>query len=145
MEIVFDYLGVNKRFRIKAEFKRILGTIVKDENKKLGKINFIFTSNSKIGEINREFLNHNYFTDVITFNANRKNCIGGDIFISVDQVIINADKYLTSFQEELKRVIVHGMLHLVGYDDKTEEERKVMRDKEDIYLCRMTDFNFIEK
>ncbi len=98
---------------------------------KPGNIAFIFTTNPALRKINREFLQHNHFTDVITFDYTEEKVISGDIFISTDQVKKNAVGYRVGFEDELRRVMIHGVLHLMGYDDRTEEERNVMRKMED--------------
>jgi rRNA maturation RNase YbeY len=84
--------------------------------------------------MNKEHLNHDYFTDIITFSYNTKNQISGDLFISVDRIKDNAERFKVSFDKELERVIYHGVLHLCGYDDKTDDEISVMREKEKYYL-----------
>jgi probable rRNA maturation factor len=88
-------------------------------------------------EINIEYLKHNYYTDIITFNYVEGNIISGDLFISVDRVKENSTEFNTSLIKELYRVIFHGILHLIGYNDKTEEEQKIMRGKEDLYLVKL--------
>jgi len=85
-------------------------------------------------EINNKYLKHNYYTDVISFNYNKKNNISGDIYISEEQVILNAANLSNKVEEELLRVIVHGVLHLVGYNDVSEKEKLEMKLKEDEYL-----------
>ncbi len=95
-----------------------------------GSVNFIFTSNPGLREMNREYLNHNYYTDVITFDYTEGDIISGDVFISVDQVLINAGIYNQSFQNELRRVMVHGVLHLLGFGDATDPEKERMRKME---------------
>jgi rRNA maturation RNase YbeY len=95
-----------------------------------GKIAYIYTSNKQIRLINKEYLNHNYFTDVITFDYTKGNTISGDIFISIDQVRINAINYGTEENEELRRVMIHGVIHLLGYNDENDEERLVMQKME---------------
>ena len=92
-------------------------------------------NNSKIRKINKDFLKHDYFTDIITFPyENDRNKIEGEIFISLDTVRKNSDLYDVSYTQELKRVIIHGALHLVGYNDKTEKEKEAVRKKENFYL-----------
>ena len=81
-----------------------------------------------------KYLQHDYFTDIITFDYCEKNILSGDLFISVDSVRENAFFYNTEFEDELNRVIVHGLLHLIGYDDHTEEDQKIMREKENYYI-----------
>jgi len=96
----------------------------------VGDINFIFCSNNYILDINLKYLSHNYFTDIITFNYNSNKTIAGDIFISIETVIQNASEYSVSFDDELKRVIIHGILHLIGYDDQTVEQKSIMSEQE---------------
>jgi probable rRNA maturation factor len=111
-----------------------MNSVIKRESKQVGAINIIFTSDSEILEINIKYLNHNYFTDVITFNYNESDIIIGDIFISIDRVKFNAKEYSNPFQNELNRVIIHGVLHLIGYNDIDLETKKTMIEKENIYL-----------
>ena len=98
--------------------------------KKAGEIAFIFCNDDKILEINRQYLQHDYYTDIITFDYSQRNIISGDIFISLDTVKTKADQYKVSFEKELHRIIIHGILHLCGQDDKTPESRKTMTAKE---------------
>lgn len=102
--------------------------------KEAGDINFIFCSDDYLLKLNREHLNHDYYTDIITFDYVEDNLIYGDLFISVDRVKENAASYSVSFQDEFSRVIIHGILHLCGFPDKTEEEAKVMRENENTAL-----------
>ena len=104
------------------------------EIKKLGNINIIFCSDNYILDVNVKYLGHDYFTDIITFDYCEKDILSGDLFISIDTVRDNAEFYKTEFNDELNRVIVHGLLHLIGYDDHTPEEQKIMREKENYYL-----------
>ena len=125
---------------IKFEFKRKLSNnkwlrlVASSEIRKIGDINIIFCSDNYILDVNMKYLQHDYFTDIITFDYCEGNVLSGDLFISIDSVRENAEFYKTGFQDELNRVIVHGILHLIGYDDHSEEEIKVMRSKEDYYL-----------
>ncbi|MEZ5070036.1 MAG: rRNA maturation RNase YbeY [Bacteroidales bacterium] len=96
-----------------------------------GSISFIFSSDPAILEINNSFLNHNYVTDVITFDYSEKGLVSGDVFIGVDEVKRNAQLYEVEFPSELRRVMIHGILHLMGFDDGTEEQRAGMRHSED--------------
>ena len=98
--------------------------------KKIGEINYIFCDDEKILEINRQFLQHDYYTDIITFDYCEGDTLSGDIFISVDTVTANAKEYSVSFDEELKRVMIHGILHLCGQNDKTADEQQELRIKE---------------
>ncbi len=104
------------------------------EIKTLGDISIIFCSDNYILDVNIRYLHHDYFTDVITFDYCEGNKLSGDLFISIDSVRENAIEFGTEFDEELHRVIVHGLLHLIGYDDHTPEDQRVMRSKEDYYL-----------
>ncbi len=115
--------------------KRLIKNLLVQEGKKLGEINITFTDNEHILEINKRFLNHNYYTDIITFNNCVKNVISGDLLISIEQVEINTRKYKFSSEMELYRVILHGVLHLVGFNDSNDDEIRIMRKKEDTYLC----------
>ncbi len=114
----------------KAKIKRWIKSIVDSFNYKIGDINFIFCSNNYILDINIKYLSHNYFTDIITFNFNEQNKISGDIFISLETVQSNSMEYEVTFTEELNRVMIHGILHLLGFDDATDEEKLIMRTKE---------------
>lgn len=134
MKISIDYYGVRKRIRNTKDVRVAIEYVVGEESRKLGEINIIFTSNANLLQINQEFLKHNYFTDVITFGNSFKNYVAGEIFISVDQVRINADRYKTSPNVELFRVIIHGVLHLIGYSDENEQDKAKMKIKEDHYL-----------
>ena len=101
----------------------------------LNELGLNFVNNAEIKRMNDKYLNHNYLTDIITFpyNSNRKS-IDGEIFISLDTVKKNAELYNSAYRVELKRVIIHGCLHLVGYNDKTRNEQEKMREKENYYL-----------
>ena len=112
-----------------------LKTVAESEIRRIGDVNIIFCSDNYILEVNQKYLQHDYFTDVITFDYCQDNILSGDIFISVDTVRENALTYgADSFEQELQRVMVHGLLHLIGYDDQTLEQQKVMRSKENYYL-----------
>lgn len=100
-------------------------------SKKPGEINYIFCNDEKILSVNKEFLNHDYYTDIITFDYSDFPILSGDIYISVEMVLTNAYQLNISFETELKRVIVHGILHLCGFKDKTAEESDKMRKFED--------------
>jgi rRNA maturation RNase YbeY len=104
------------------------------EGKSAGEINYIFCSDSYLHKMNLDHLSHDTFTDIITFNYCVDDVVSSDIFISIERVRENAEIYNVSFENELSRVMIHGVLHLLGYDDKTELERQVMRAKEDFYL-----------
>lgn len=105
--------------------------IIHFHGKQTGEVSFVFCSDPYLLQINKEYLNHDYFTDIITFNYNADNELSGDIFISLDTVRDNAIEYKVSFCDELRRVIIHGILHLVGFDDKTKVQKQIMRQKEE--------------
>ena len=109
--------------------------MVSNEDHETGEINYIFCSRLYLLNLNQTYLNHHDHTDILTFDqSTTPGTVSGDIYISVDQVRDNAKQYAVSFQQELKRVMVHGILHLLGYNDKTPEEQKEMRKKEEAYL-----------
>jgi rRNA maturation RNase YbeY len=113
---------------------RWIKKIAADYCKKVGKITFIFCSDKRILEINNQFLNHDYYTDIITFDYSNDNVISGDIFISVDTVKSNAEYFKVNFDAEIQRIIIHGILHLCGQEDHTPELRKEMTRKENLAL-----------
>lgn len=117
--------------------------LIYKELKLLGDISIILCSDKYLLNMNIEYLQHNYYTDIITFNYVEGNKISGDLFISIERVIENSKEFNTSWIKELYRVIFHGVLHLIGYNDKTADEKKVMREKEDLYLSEV-DFSEIE-
>lgn len=113
----------------KLKVKRWIKNIIIHQEKKLGDVNIIFCSDEHLLGINKEHLNHDYYTDIITFNYNT-DTINGDLFISVDRVFENADKENVPRETETLRVIIHGVLHLLGFNDKTKKEKVVIREKE---------------
>ncbi len=121
-------------YKNKLANNRWLKMVAGSEIRKIGDINVIFCSDNYILDVNMKYLQHDYFTDIITFDYCEGNVLSGDLFISVDSVRENSIEFGTDFEEELHRVIVHGVLHLIGYDDHTEEDKKVMRQKENYYL-----------
>ena len=108
-----------------------LSEVITSENKTEGEINYIFCDDDYLLEINQQYLDHDTLTDIISFDYSIGNDLHGDIFISIDRVKENALDFNVSFQEELKRVMVHGVLHYCGYKDKSERDEKLMRQKED--------------
>lgn len=113
-----------------------LKEVIISEEKVPGNINYIFCSDEYLLDINKKFLSHDYYTDVITFDYCEEDVISGDVFISVDSVRDNAAHYGVTFERELDRVMVHGVLHLIGYDDHCDEDIAEMRAKEDHYIER---------
>ncbi len=112
-----------------------LSQVIVSEKKKEGEINYIFCDDEYLLKINLEYLNHDTLTDIISFDYTVGNEINGDIFISVERVQDNANDFEVSFEEELRRVLVHGVLHYCGYKDKSEQDEVLMRSKEDEKLA----------
>jgi len=111
-----------------------LKNLIINEGYIVGNINYIFCDDHYLLEINKQYLNHDDYTDIISFNYLNNNTINGDIFISTERVKENAIKYQSEFNNELQRVMFHGLLHFCGYNDKSEKEKIIMRQKEDFYL-----------
>jgi rRNA maturation RNase YbeY len=123
--------------------KRITSNWIKQviflEEKRVGDISFIFCSDEYLLSVNRKYLNHDYYTDIITFDDVEGNVINGDIIISVDRVKENSIEFQTSFENEIHRIVIHGVLHLLGYKDKTKKDKLLMTEKEDLYLKLFND------
>lgn len=111
--------------------------VISSKDKILGNINFIFCSDDHLLEINKEYLNHDYYTDIITFDYTDKGIVSGDLFISLDRVKDNGEKLNQPFINELNRVMVHGVLHLLGYQDSSDELKQKMRALEDECLKKL--------
>lgn len=121
----------------KPIIKDHINNLVKSELRILGELSIVFCSDEYLLKMNKQYLNHDYYTDIITFNYVKNKTISGDLFISVERIKENAIQFNTDQKTELVRVIFHGVLHLVGYNDKTEEEKKLMREKEEFYLNKV--------
>ncbi len=125
-------------FKDKRANSKWIKDVISAESSKIsfiaGDINIIFCSDLYLLELNKKFLSHDYFTDIITFDNCTDRVVSGDLFISVERVRENSKTYFSSFDEELHRVIVHGVLHLLGYKDKTKAHSKLMKEKESYYL-----------
>ena len=132
LQIFYD--STPYRFRGWRKVKKLVDTIIKNEGKTAGEISFIITSDDYLRSINREFLNHSYFTDVISFDYGFGDNIAGEIYISEDTVRRNAVEYNVDFDNEMLRVMIHGVLHLAGYDDETAAEQQEMRRLEDKWI-----------
>ncbi len=118
----------------KDELTLWLESAAKTEGRTLGELAFNFCSDDSLSKINKEFLNHDTLTDVITFDYSALKEVSGEIFISTDRVRENASEFQQSFEEEIRRVMIHGLLHLCGYNDKTIKEKSLMSDRENFYL-----------
>lgn len=112
--------------------------VVRNEGKQLGELSYVFCDDNFLHTINVEFLNHNTLTDVISFDYTLGDVVGGEIYISTERVADNAKDLEHSFRDELDRVIIHGLLHFCGYSDKSDLDKKKMRELEDFYLARRT-------
>lgn len=121
---------------VDTDYKKWLEDIILSEEKKLGEINYIFCDDEYLLKINQDHLQHDYYTDIITFDSVKGKTINGEIFVSLQRVSDNASTLSKSFEEEQKRVLAHGILHLCGYKDKSEEDEKEMRSKEDFYIAK---------
>ena len=131
MSIFFSNADVDFTLPDVDRIKKWISVIVKNHVKSVGKINYLFCSDEYIYDANVRFLNHDTYTDIITFDYVEGVLLSGDILISVDRVGDNASKFSTSFERELRRVIIHGVLHLIGFKDKSEKDASVMRQKEE--------------
>lgn len=131
MSIFFSNADVDFTLPDVDRINNWISVIVKNHGKSVGKINYLFCSDEYIYDANVRFLNHDTYTDIITFDYVEGVLLSGDILISVDRVGDNASKFSTSFERELRRVIIHGVLHLIGFKDKSEKDASVMRQKEE--------------
>ena len=133
--INFHYEEIDFKVPNPIKTKRWLKEVIKSENYNLSEINYIFCSDEYLHKINLRYLDHDTLTDIITFdNSEEENLIEGDIFVSVDRVNENAKDFNSPYEQELRRVLVHGVLHLCGYFDKSVDDEKLMRMKEEFYL-----------
>lgn len=130
MSVLFHKADLDKPKVDYSVLKRIIKEEIVSNDCKLGDLNYIFCSDDHLLSINKEFLQHDYYTDVITFDYSENGVVSGDVYISVERVIHNSELYKEDFSSELVRVIMHGLLHLLGYNDKTKDEILNMRKKE---------------
>ena len=135
MAVTYQSEGITMPHIKKRENTEWLKQVAALHGKKLGEIAYIFCSDEKILEVNQQYLQHDYYTDIITFDYSEGRCISGDIFISLDTVHSNAEQYGTTYDDELHRVIVHGILHLCGINDKGPGEREKMEAAENEALA----------
>jgi probable rRNA maturation factor len=136
MAILFHNKDVDFELDKPVKTRSWVKKIIQGEKKTAGDINFVFTSDEDLLKVNRQFLKHDTYTDIITFDYSEGKKLNADIMISLDRVEENAKKLKVTFKEELRRVMIHGVLHLCGYKDKTAKDKVVMRKKEDAALAR---------
>lgn len=133
MPVNFHQQGINSTL-LRGEKRKVsswINQVIASEKKKEGNISVIFTGKHDLLKMNNSFLSHNFHTDIITFNYNQETLISGDLFIGIEQVAENAIEFKTTTKLELLRVIVHGVFHLIGYNDSTDKEKAEMRKRED--------------
>lgn len=132
--------SIKFNFTNKRQYKSWISDIILSYNKSIGDINYIFCSDEKILEINKEFLQHDYYTDIISFDYCEGNLMSGDIYISIDTIKSNSIKYNTLFTEELNRVLIHGVLHFIGFKDKSKIDASKMREAENTALTSINKY-----
>ena len=133
--IHFFHEDISYTLKQKSKVREWISSTIKEEGDKLKELNFIFCSDDYLLKINQEYLKHDTYTDIITFdNSEKEGEINGDIYISIERVSENAKNFNTSEINELHRVIIHGTLHLLGYLDKSKKDKVLMTEKEDFYL-----------
>lgn len=135
LPVNFHYDIEKFRLRDGKVIRKVISRIISDAGARSGKTDIILTNDQKVYEINNEFLGHDYYTDIITFNYNKGKIISGEIYISVNRVKDNSEEFSVPFKSEIRRVIFHGFLHLCGYDDSTAEEKRKMSEMEEMYLA----------
>ena len=133
--ISFSSVEITYNLKNKLKVKKWVKSILETEGKKAGDITYIFCNDQHMLGMNEKYLKHNTLTDIITFDYSEGEKLSGDIFISIERVKENAESFSATFNQELGRVMAHGVLHLSGFKDKTSEDKKMMRTKEDIYLA----------
>jgi probable rRNA maturation factor len=138
MPITFQVEKIKFNLKKKITIKLWIAKVLRLEKKQVGQINFLFTNDEEILKKNIQFLKHNTYTDIITFNYCKDKIINGDIIISIERVKENAEKFKSDFEEELKRVLIHGVLHLCGYNDKKTADTELMRKKENWALKQIS-------
>ncbi len=132
------YYETDFSLRKEFEISNWISGVIASENRKEGEINYIFCDDSYLHKLNVKFLDHDTLTDIISFDNSLGKILHGDVFISVERAQDNAKDFDVSFDEEIHRLIVHGVLHYCGFNDKTAEDAKIMRDKEDFYLKQLS-------
>ena len=139
MKIQLFYDNVKFRYEGWRKIWALIQKIILSQNKIPDDISVIITGDEELLQINKEFLGHDYYTDVITFDNSKGDFVAGEIYISADRIKVNAIDFGVSKQIEMRRVIIHGILHLIGMDDKSDDERLEMRGEEDKWLFKLSD------
>ena len=135
--IQFFEEDIQFKLKNKTQVKQWINATILAEGYKLKELTYIFCSDPYLLQINQQYLDHDTYTDIVTFdNSEVKNVVVGDIFISIDRIRENARKYAVTESQELHRVIIHGVLHLLGYKDKSADDKEKMTQKEDLYLSK---------
>lgn len=133
--ITFNHVESDMKLVGKRDLSKWVKTCITNENKVVGDINYIFCDDEYLLDINKKYLNHDTYTDIITFDYTEEDEVSGDIYISIDRVEENAEKFGVEMLEELHRVMIHGVMHLCGHKDKSDAEKQAMRAKEDACLA----------
>jgi len=136
--MILFHSEIDFNLKNKSLYKKWIKNCILKQKMKVGAVNYIFCDDAYLLKINQAYLNHDTYTDIISFDYSENSILSGDIFISIESVRENAKKYSTSFQNELNRVLIHGILHFIGYKDKTQKEKEEMRKQEDYYLSLRT-------
>ena len=139
----FEYPGFSLENDL--QYKLWIENCIEKHELEIAEISYTFINDEELLKINKESLNHDFYTDIITFDQRIGDLISGDIFISVDRVKENAKNFDVSFENEMKRVIIHGLLHIIGFDDHSDEDKKQMREQEDLCIELMNNTNNITK
>ncbi|HEY1040975.1 MAG TPA: rRNA maturation RNase YbeY [Bacteroidia bacterium] len=137
MPIQFANNEINFKLKNKTKLKEWIKTVVEKEKLILGELSYIFCDDESLLKMNQQFLDHDTYTDIITFDYREEKTVNGEIYISVDRVRENAEKFETTFENELHRVMIHGVLHICGYKDKTKAAKELMRKMEDQSLKKL--------
>lgn len=143
MPINFFYIDVDIKLKRKVIIKNWISNIIKNYNYKIGNLNIIFVNDSYLLKLNLKYLNKNTLTDIITFDYNNNDYIEGDLYISIERVKDNSEIYSTDFSNEILRVIIHGIFHLLGFNDQTQDQIEIMRFKENEALTQVAGLSII--
>ncbi len=143
--VSFSNADVYKIVKHKRLLKHFIPTVFTCEKRELEQLSIVFCSDEYLLSLNKQFLHHDYFTDILTFDLSNRNKVSGEIYISLDRVADNSSVHHARFQQELERVIFHGVLHLCGFSDKTVIEKNTMTQKENYYLFRFYSFHVKQK